>query len=859
MTDADITEANVTSTLSEWPVLRTYGYDDSARISMPLGGIGTGTIGLGGRGNLRDWQLQNSPSIGRSVSGTFFAIRVARPDGPARARLLEGVLFAEEYEGALGSPTPMAGLPRFGHCSLEIAYPLAAVILDDDDFPVSVRIEAHNPLVPSDADASGLPVIFWRLKVTNKTTEPVEVALLCSVGNFIGDGLRTPGEDGRARPRTATRQGDGLVGVTLSDDGVDPNDEAWGTFAAAVVGDPTDTWTGGEWELGRWNQGLWAMWRNFVELGRPTGGTLGPPPSAQSRPAATVGSTTTCEPSAEMETSFVFAWHFPNRRAWTFAGPGPRGGSREDIVGNHYTESFRDSWDALTQSLNRREELEAKTVSFVEAVVTSDLSPAVKEAALFNLSTLRSPTVFRTADGNPFGWEGVLDDAGSCPGSCTHVWNYEMATPFLFGDLARRMRTLEFAHATADSGAMSFRIMLPLDRAQEWGSAAADGQFGCVIKLYREWQLSGDDQFLTRLWPACKRAVEFAWLEGSWDADVDGVAEGALHNTMDVEYFGPNPLIQGWYIGALRAAAHMAAHLGDEKFARRCSLLAEAGAAWTDDNLFNGDYYVQDIRAPKDFMNVRPELRIPDMGAAHAETPEYQIGTGCLIDQLAGDASAQLTGLGALFDPAHASRALDSIHRLNYVPRFSQWTNYMRSYGLGDDAGHRMVAYPDGVPEHPMPYWCEVMTGFEYTYALSLILASRQGDAEAVVASIRDRYDGRRRNPFDEAECGHHYARAMASWGLIVALTGFHYSAVTGRLQFAPSPSKVRWVWSSGDAWGTLEQTPNDDGVQLRLIVDHGTIEIRELLVGRLAVPDLRPGVRQTGDVLELTLPATVT
>ena len=189
---------------------------------------------------------------------------------------------------------------------------------------------------------------------------------------------------------------------------------------------------------------------------------------------------------------------------------------------------------------------------------SADLSPAVKEAALFNLSTLRSQTFFRTADSSPLGWEGCLDDAGSCLGSCTHVWNYELATAFLFASMARQMRELEYLHATADDGAMSFRIMLPLSRAQEYAQVAADGQFGCVVKLFREWRLSGDDEWLRKLWPACRRSVEFAWIKGGWDEDRDGVAEGAQHNTMDVEYFGPNPEVQTWYLAALKAAAVMA-------------------------------------------------------------------------------------------------------------------------------------------------------------------------------------------------------------------------------------------------------------------------------------------------------------
>ena len=217
----------------------------------------------------------------------------------------------------------------------------------------------------------------------------------------------------------------------------------------------------------------------------------------------------------------------------------------------------------------------------------SDLSPAVKEAALFNISTLRSQTFFRDEEGHPLGWEGCLDDAGSCLGSCTHVWNYDLATGFLFASLARQMREIEYLHATAPDGAMSFRVLLPLDKAQDYG-VAADGKFGCVLKLFREWRLSGDDQWLKRLWPACRRSVEFAWIKGGWDADRDGLAEGAQHNTMDVEYFGPNPEVQSWYLGALAAAEQMAKAVVDDEFASTCRDVLRTGAAATEAELLMG-------------------------------------------------------------------------------------------------------------------------------------------------------------------------------------------------------------------------------------------------------------------------------
>jgi hypothetical protein len=172
---------------------------------------------------------------------------------------------------------------------------------------------------------------------------------------------------------------------------------------------------------------------------------------------------------------------------------------------------------------------------------------------------------------------------------------------------------------------MSFRVQLPLNRAQSFGLAAADGQMGCIVKLYREWQHSGDESLLRDLWPHARRALSFAWIEGGWDGDVDGVMEGCQHNTMDVEYYGPNPQMQLWYLAALRAAAEMARALGDDEFSLLCRTLFARGSEWTDRHLFNGEYYVHLITPPPEGQEIAPGLRV-GAGAKYPRKPAYQLG-----------------------------------------------------------------------------------------------------------------------------------------------------------------------------------------------------------------------------------------
>ena len=194
---------------------------------------------------------------------------------------------------------------------------------------------------------------------------------------------------------------------------------------------------------------------------------------------------------------FLLTWYFPNRIAWS-----------EAPLKNYYSTLYSGSWDVALKTVPSLPLLENKTIEFVSALCGSDLPESVREAALIQYKYLSTQTCFRISDGNFFAWEGCDDKTGCCFGTCTHVWNYETATAFLFGDLARIERNIEFGAAANAEGLMSFRVTLPLEEPQSFAKVAADGQMGCIIKLYREWQLSGDNDFLKTLYPKAKSALE---------------------------------------------------------------------------------------------------------------------------------------------------------------------------------------------------------------------------------------------------------------------------------------------------------------------------------------------------------------
>lgn len=796
---------------SDWPVLKRYDQEHLLQIALPLGGIGTGTVSLGGRGELRDWEIMNVPAKKFSTTQTgnnapFFAIYVKPEQQKPVASLLAGSLYTHEYLNYEGRPVNHHGFPRFQHAEFEAAYPFGQVHLWDEQLPVKVTVKGFNPFIPGDGEASGLPVAVLAYEVTNITDRSMDVAVCGSVRNFIGaDGSKFhtnwKGDiipDGARNNKNEYRCRDGLSGIYFYSEGVKRDDPAWGTLALT-----TQATEGVSYRTSSmpdvWSNAILNFWDDFSDDGALTEKEK----MNDKDPMASLAVKKRLAPGETRVFTFFLTWNFPNRKAWA-----------DTIVGNYYSRKFPDAWEAAQIIVPQLPRLEKKTLAFTGALVNSSYPEVIKEAALFNLATLRSQTVFRLPDGHLMGWEGVMDRFGSCQGSCTHVWNYEVATPFLFGELARSMRDVEFNYATKNNGLMNFRAALPLSRAANGNSAAADGQMGCILKIYREWQLSGDDDFLRNNWEQVKKVLAFAWLEKGWDGNQDGVMEGRQHNTMDVDYYGPNPQMGFWYMGALKAAEQMAAYMKDREFAKTCNSLFRQGSRWMDENLFNGEYYEHKITSPRTFEYL-------DMENPKVKVPPFQLGKGCLVDQLVGQYMAHICGLGYLGDKGHIQTTLQSIMKYNYLPDFSRHFNNMRSYVLGDEAGLLMASWPKGRLEVPFPYFAEVMTGFEYCAAAHMIYEGQTENALTCIKAIRDRHDGAKRNPFSEPECGHHYARSMASWSALLAWSGFHYSGVSGEMSFTAVPGT--YFWSNGYAWGTCKI----DRTQAELTVLHGKLDLK--------------------------------
>jgi non-lysosomal glucosylceramidase len=797
---------------TDWPVLKKYDQEHTYKIALPVGGIGTGTVSIGGRGNLQDWEIMSRPAKGFNPgsgrnNSAFFTL-FTDIEGKKDLRLLEGPVPFYEYEGSSGAIATNHGLPRFSEVSFETAYPFGQVNLKTKQVPVTVKIKSFNPFIPGDIDNSSIPMAVLDFELANTTGKVVSFSICGSMQNFIGD----DGSQSKAvGNKNKFREENGIRGIYFSSEGVDKKTDQWGDISLTTISIGNVSFRTA-WLPERWGTSILDFWDDLSIDGK----LENRQDTTSKRPMASLAISDILQPYEKKTVRFLITWYFPNRTAWSSAP-----------LLNFYSTKYSNSWDVALKTIPFLSSLEEKTIGFVNAFCTSDIPLEAKEAALFNLSTLRTQTCFRLSDANFYAWEGCNDKSGCCFGTCTHVWNYETATAFLFGDLARSMRKVEFGMATTDSGLMSFRVKLPLDNISAFAKVAADGQMGCVIKLYREWQLSGDDNFLKELYPKAKSALSYSWKKGGWDGNQDGVMEGVQHNTMDVEYYGPNPQMTIWYLGALRAMEEMANYMKDKEMASKCRKLFVSGSKWTDENLFNGEYYVHKIVVPR--KEDIPKEQLVGMGSTDYGNPDYQLGEGCLVDQLVGQYLAHVCGLGYLVKKENVSKTLQSIMKYNYVADMSDHFNCFRSYALGNEAALLMAAYPRSRPINPFPYFTEVMTGFEYTAAIGMLYEGQVKDGLKCISNVRNRYDGQKRSPFDEAECGHHYGRAMASWSAVLALTGFHYSGVSKEIKFGDITGK--YFWSDGYSYGTAEISGDDMSRSLNLSVLNGKIDVAKVTI----------------------------
>lgn len=807
-------------------------------ISFPVGGIGTGCIGLAGNGRLIDWEIYNRPAKASENFYTHFAVKAESEGKILDARVLQGDLVASfmgptikaSYHGYGHGPScfGLAGMPHFKDSEFEGEFPFASLSFKDEHFPGSVKLTAFNPFIPLNEDDSSIPAAFYEIEFTNFTGKDIYYTAAFS--------CRNPNKE--LCSNRYTREGD-ISKIFMYSDKY-PKDDI-GYYDMTIATDcPTLSYQEA-WYRAGWKDDFITYWRNFNEDLDFTNRHYDEPNKKSGDHGTLAAKIKVCSGESK-KVRFILSWNVPNNYNYWQPCKKEVDGKEVDVTWkNYYATLFEDSRASADYALKNWDRLYAETLRFKNELFSQTLPGKIIEAISCTISVLKSPTVWRLEDGSFYGWEGSQEIDGACEGTCTHVYNYAYAMPFLFPRLERSIRDLDYKYNFKKAGKMEFRMALPLGRPDYVPfHACVDGQMGGVFKTYRDWKICGDDEWLKKNWPRVKEALAYAWSpdnEDHWDSDKDGILDGRQHNTLDTELFTASSWLEGYYMLALRAASIMADYLGEHEQADEYRKLYDNGKKYLEENLFNGEYYFQKID-----LNDRSLVADYDDadGVWNEEVGEvkYQIGEGSEIDQIGAQWHSDIIGLGEIFDTQRAKSAALFMYNHNFKKSMRENANPWRLYCIDDEAGAIICDYPKNKrkPAVPMSYAEETMHGFEYMLAAQLIKFGMIDKGLEIIAGVRDRYDGEKRNPFNEMECGNNYARNMATFSFIPIFSGFEFDMPHGMIGFNPIiAGRFKAIWSLDPAWGNVE-------------VDNGTINVN-IISGKLKLNELRVPFENIGDI----------
>lgn len=767
-----------------------YSWDRNTRIAYPLGGMGAGMFCLEGTGALSHFSLHHTSDINHEPL-VFSALCVKNAAGNI-ARVLEGQIpdwkvFGRESKGASGAATghygKHYGLPRFAGSSFQSQFPFGTVELNDPKVPVNVSIIGWSPFTPLHADDSSLPAAGLEFTFTNRTDQPLELVYSFHATHFMAANNSTNYRVLRA---------DSETGFILDQPAIDGKPWEQGAFSATT--DHPQAKVDCAWFRGGWFDPITMIWRD-IEAGESQ--EKSPLTEGKPSPGASLFVPLTLQPYECQTVRLMLSWFVPETN-FNVGLPAliklKEDHEQQNVLKFHkpwYAGRFADLSAISTYWSQNYEALREESASFTKTFYGTTMPAELVEAIAANLSILKSPTVLRQTDGRLWGWEGSLDKGGSCHGTCTHVWNYAQALAHLFPELERGIRSTEFNEGQDERGHQNFRVPLPIQPADHDFHAASDGQLGGIMKVYREWKISGNIEWMRELWPKVKQSLQYCM--ETWDPEGVGVLTEPQHNTYDIEFWGPNGMCSSIYLGALKAASLMSEALGE---ADVYDVVYVKGRDYLENELFNGQYFGQKIvweglRTPSptsDEQMWNVEYSPEALELLKKEGPKYQYGDGCLSDGIFGSWLAEMCGLGDILDRETIKSHLLSVYKYNFKRDLSEHVNPQRSgFALGSEGGLLLCTWPmGGQPALPFVYSNEVWTGIEYQVASHLLSVGCVQEGLDIVRMCRSRFDGRRRNPFNEYECGHWYARAMSSYALIQGWSGIRYDACDKTLFISP-------------------------------------------------------------------------
>lgn len=819
-----------------------YTNEHLSRVAFPVGGLGAGMFCLEGTGCISHMSVRNKPDI-FNEPGLFAGISVKGVNNGAK--ILEGPVpdwkkFGQKDAGN-GATGSTAGLPRFRNASFAAKFPFAHIDLADNNIPLKVKLTGWSPFIPGDENNSSLPVGAIEYSFKNNGINLVDAVFSFNARNFFRNNIAV----NAIKPMP-----NGFI-LTAEDSRIKEGDQdvlqPKSNFAIFVDDDKVSV--DHCWFRGGWWDPFTMAW-NAIKNAE----VKSVAPVEKDAPGASLYVPFTLAPGKEKTIRVMMSWYTPDSE-YSYGNMGMRKQSCDpaagccnspsdigldkydkDFDGKYYKPFYSSQFESIeTVSKYWKEqysELRKKSMLFTNAFYKSTLPPEVIEAVAANLTILKSPTVMRQYDGRLWSFEGCGDSWGCCHGSCTHVWNYAQAIPHLFPALERSLRGTEFCESQDERGHQTFRANLPIKFPTHDFHSAADGQLGGIMKVHREWRISGDNEWMKKIYPMVQKSMDYCI--STWDPRHKGVIEEPHHNTYDIEFWGADGMHTSFYIGALQSIIAMGSFLN--KDVSQYKDLIEKAKKAIETDLYDGEYFIQHIQYKG--LTANNPLTEKSFGGEYSkeaqdllqkEGPKYQYGKGCLSDGVLGAWIARMCGLDDYIDSSKIKSHLKAIHKYNLKTNLSEHANPQRpSFALGEEGGLLLCTWPKGGKlSLPFVYSDEVWTGIEHQVASHLMLMGNVKEGLDIVRHSRDRYDGRVRNPFNEYECGHWYARALSSYGYLQALTGVRYDAVEKTLYVDSKIGDFTSFISTETGFGTVAYKAG----MASLNVVSGTIDVNKTVI----------------------------
>jgi uncharacterized protein (DUF608 family) len=793
-----------------------YQGENLEAIEFPIGAFGGGHLILDGTGKLKHWKIFNNQNLAY-IPHSFFAVRTKAEHGATMVKALQ--------------TSKVEGFPSVDALTFKGEYPIANISYLDKDLSVDVTLETFNPFIPMDLKNSAIPGAFFKFTASNPTDSAVEVSFLYSQQNAVGYRVHTPHtpvnssvdffkndtefiNPNRVNGKTYKTYGRNSNTVKHSEKGtyvhltkaMSKDSLGYGDMTFGIFGEKGD----GNTSWGTSGQ----LYTDFLTTGSPGKATTTAASENEKTHNAALTKSFTLKPGEHKTVTFFLAWYFPNGESGSLTtsswGRGQWGGQ-----GTMYSNWWNNSLEVADYLQAHLEELTAKTHLYHDSFYKTNLPHWLKDRITAQTSILKTNTMFWDKNGYIGGWEGISPRGGACAGNCTHVWHYAQANARLFPEIGRKMREQSLDYMKDDG-------MIPYRHPN--GHEAFDGQCGEILQVYREYLTSTNPNWLKQQYPKIKMATEF--IISTWDADENGILEGAKHNTLDSQLGGNSAWHGSLYAAALKACAEMDRLCNNAKDAARYNAISKKAIRSHLETLWNGEYFIQ----------------IPD------ETPRADFLTGCATDQMLGQWWANQLHLGNLYPEETVKKTMDAVFKYNFKANFQGIRQYPREFAKPDEAGLLMITWPKGGrPKPHTSYADEVMSGFEYAAAATMIQSDNLTKGMTILKAVSDRYTGKLKvgykggwgnwgysgNPFGDDECGKFYSRAMSIWSVLLASQGFQYNGPEQSIGFDPvwQPADHNSFFTTAEGWGNFSQKRTNNVQKNRLELAYG-----KLLLSRIGL-----------------------